>query len=216
MRPNQSLEHVTTHPDSDGEILQQDRRLRVVQATRPPAWPPASRRFYQKVKIGHIERAADREQVSPYPEEVNRRIIDSVSDLYFAPTEQAKQNLLQEGVPGASIAVTGNTVIDALLQTARRISTRKEQPWKAFPGWQEAHSAHGASAARTSAGRCRTSAMPSGASPAVCRGRVLRLPGPPHPNVQEPVHSLLGDVPNIFLTEPLDYLPFVQLIREPT
>jgi UDP-N-acetylglucosamine 2-epimerase (non-hydrolysing) len=150
----------------------------------------------------------------PYPEEVNRRIIDSASDLYFAPTEQAKQNLLDEGVADESIAVTGNTVIDALLQTAARdfdpTGTILER--LSLDGRKlillTAHR-------RENFGRpllniCRAvRSIASRYAEDVCFVYPVHL----NPNVLEPVRSLLGNVPNVFLTEPLDYLPFVQLIK---
>lgn len=76
--------------------------------------------FYQKVKIGHVEaglRTGDK--MSPYPEEMNRRLTDVLADLYFAPTEGSSTNLLVEGVSPEKIFVTGNTVIDALQYTVK-------------------------------------------------------------------------------------------------
>ncbi len=74
---------------------------------------------YNRVRVGHVEaglRSFDR--ANPFPEEMNRAVADQVSDLLFAPTERARANLLHEGVPGERIHVTGNTVIDALLEVA--------------------------------------------------------------------------------------------------
>ncbi|HIX01569.1 MAG TPA: UDP-N-acetylglucosamine 2-epimerase (non-hydrolyzing) [Candidatus Ligilactobacillus excrementigallinarum] len=76
--------------------------------------------FYEKIAIGHVEAGLRTwNKYSPYPEEMNRQMTDALSDLYFAPTEQSKQNLLKENHPEKEIFVTGNTAIDALKQTVQ-------------------------------------------------------------------------------------------------
>jgi UDP-N-acetylglucosamine 2-epimerase (non-hydrolysing) len=217
MRPNQSLEHVTTAILTRmGEILEQDRPDYVlVQGDTTTSMAASLAAFYQKVKIGHIEAGLRTgNKYHPYPEEVNRRIIDSTCDLYFAPTGQARQNLLNEGVPYESIAVTGNTVIDALLQTAARdfdprgtILERLAQDGRKVI-LLTAHR-------RENFGRpllniCRAV---RGLASRYARDVCFVYPVHLNPNVLEPVRSVLGEVPNVFLTGPLDYLPFVQLIQ---
>ena len=217
MRPHQTLEHVTTAILTRmGEILQQDRPDYVlVQGDTTTSMAAGLAAFYRKVKIGHIEAGLRTgNKYHPYPEEVNRRIIDSVSDLYFAPTEQARQNLFREGAPDESIAVTGNTVIDALLQTARKGFDPKGTELESLP-------LEGRKLILLTAHRRENFGQPllnicRAVRSIACRyAEDVCFVYPVHlnPNVQEPVHSLLGDVPNIFLTEPLDYLPFVQLIK---
>lgn len=76
--------------------------------------------FYHQVAVAHVEAGLrTRQKYSPYPEEMNRRLAGVLADLHFAPTDTSYANLLNEGVPGQSVLVTGNTVIDALLQTVR-------------------------------------------------------------------------------------------------
>src|SRR5262245_34314289 len=85
--------------------------------------------FYHQIAFGHVEaglRTGDKRR--PFPEEVNRRLADIVADVYFAPTERARQALLKEGCPDRNIHVTGNTVIDALQDVASR-----EYDWDAGP-----------------------------------------------------------------------------------
>lgn len=217
MRPNQSLEHVTTAILMQmGEILQQDRPDYVlVQGDTTTSMAASLAAFYQRVKIGHVEAGLRTgNKYHPYPEEVNRRIIDSASDLYFAPTEQAKQNLLNEGAADESVAVTGNTVIDALLQTAGRDFDPKGTILErlSLDGRKiillTAHR-------RENLGRPLLNICRAVRSLACRYAENVCFVYPVHlnPNVQEPVRSLLGDVPNIYLTEPLDYLAFVQLIK---
>ncbi len=217
MRPNQSLEHVTTAIlIRISEILQEDRPDYVlVQGDTTTSMAAGLAALYQKVKIGHIEAGLRTgNKYHPYPEEVNRRIIDSASDLYFAPTEQAKQNLLREGVAGESIAVTGNTVIDALLQTAAQDFDPQGTILERL-AWDGRKLILLTAHRRENFGRPLLNICRAVRSIASRYARDVCFVYPVHlnPNVQEPVRSLLGDVPNVLLTEPLDYLPFVQLIK---
>src|SRR3989338_5356998 len=123
MRKNQNLEHITTTVlEEMGKILEKEKPdYLMVQGDTTTAMAAGLAAFYKKVKVAHVEaglRTWDKHH--PFPEEVNRRIIDSVSELYFAHTESAKKNLLNEGVDAKKIEVTGNTVIDALLDTAKK------------------------------------------------------------------------------------------------
>jgi UDP-N-acetylglucosamine 2-epimerase (non-hydrolysing) len=130
-------------PDIDLNIMQDDQSssqvaARVLTSLEPilqaerPDWvlvqedtttvmAAAITAHHLRVKVGHVEaglRTGDR--FNPFPEEMNRVIADHLSDLLFAPTERARQNLLREGIPDARIHVTGNTVVDALLDVANR------------------------------------------------------------------------------------------------
>src|SRR3990167_6315449 len=121
MKANQDLEHITTSVLHEiGKILDHEKfDYLFVQGDTTTAMAASLAAFYKRVKVAHIEAGLrTRNKFHPYPEEVNRRIIDSVSDLYFAHTDAARQNLLNEGVAPERIEVTGNTVIDALLDTA--------------------------------------------------------------------------------------------------
>src|SRR5690606_6252933 len=84
--------------------------------------------FYHKVPVGHVEAGLRTfDKYAPYPEEMNRKLTGCLADLHFAPTATAKKALLQEGVPASRIIVTGNTVIDALLQTVKPAYTFKQR-----------------------------------------------------------------------------------------
>ncbi len=77
--------------------------------------------FYHQIKVGHVEAGLRTwQKYSPFPEEINRQLTDSLADLYFAPTEQSKENLLRENHPPQSIFVTGNTAIDAMKYTIKK------------------------------------------------------------------------------------------------
>jgi len=152
----------------------------------------------------------------PFPEEINRRVAGVIADLHFAPTERARQNLLREGVPDDAIRVTGNPVIDALHWVAAQpfdaASAGVEQSlFEQLDGRLILVTAH----RRENLGAPLEDICLALRDLARRYDRQLHIVYPVHlnPNVWEPVHRLLGDVPNITLTPPLDYLPLVQLMK---
>src|SRR5699024_11856502 len=81
--------------------------------------------FYHQIKVGHVEAGLrTRNKQSPFPEEMNRQVTDVLADLYFAPTQQSKENLLKENHPEENIFITGNTAIDALKETEKEDYTQ--------------------------------------------------------------------------------------------
>lgn len=174
--------------------------------------------FYARIPVWHVEaglRTGD--LAAPWPEEMNRRVTGALASRHFAPTERARQNLLREGVADASIDVTGNTVIDALLQTVARL----EQD-------AELRTSVEALLPRIDAGKkliLVTGHRRENFGPGfegICQGlRNLAMRGdteivyPVHlnPQVQEPVNRILGGLAAVHLLPPLDYLPFVELMR---
>jgi UDP-N-acetylglucosamine 2-epimerase (non-hydrolysing) len=174
--------------------------------------------FYRRIKVGHVEaglRTDDRWQ--PFPEEINRRIAGVVADLHFAPTEHSRQNLLRENVDDRTIVVTGNPAIDALnhiaqfpppVETQELLDRLHIQPNGRRLILVTAHRRenHG-TGIENICGALRDLAeqMPENIA--------LVYPVHLNPNIQEPVYRLLGDVPNIVLTQPQDYLPMVHLMK---
>lgn len=117
MRANQSLAEVTAAALTglDGVMALEQPDWVIVQGDTTTAMVASLVAFYHRARVAHVEaglRSWDR--AHPFPEELNRRLADSLSDLHFAPTEVARQNLLREGLDGSTVIVTGNTVIDAL------------------------------------------------------------------------------------------------------
>jgi len=188
----------------------------LVQGDTTTAQVAALCAFYRRIPLGHVEaglRSHDLE--APFPEEMNRRVISMVGQWHFAPTELAKQNLLDEKVAPTSVYVTGNTVIDALLEMRERI--RKEPP--ALPPAIEAV----LSAKRTIVlitGHRRESFGQGFEN--ICealkrlaeRHTDVAFVYPVHlnPAVGEIVRARLGAIPNIVLEAPLSYKPFVRLM----
>lgn len=176
--------------------------------------------YYQQIPVAHVEAGLRTGNLySPWPEEANRKLTGALATLHFAPTENSKANLLHEGVAPESIHVTGNTVIDALLEVIERLDKDVEL---------------GKQAAAPTAflkrnrklilvtGHRRESF--GGGFERICQALLetakqhpdVDIVYPVHlnPQVQEPVNRLLAGVDNIHLIEPLDYLPFVYLMSQ--
>ena len=171
--------------------------------------------FYHHLQVAHIEAGLrTHDKRAPFPEEINRRITSVIADRHFAPTQQARQALLAEGIASGAIEVTGNTVIDALLWMQDQV----HQAPPALPaGVAEAidgkrlilvtghrRESFGPGLERV----CLALHDIAEQNPGVC----LIYPVHLNPSVREPVFRLLGDVPRIHLIEPVTYAPFVWLM----
>ena len=215
MRPGQSLADVTV-----GVLRGVERVLRrvrpdmvIVQGDTTSALAAALAAFYERIPVGHVEaglRTGDK--YSPYPEEMNRRLVSSLADLHFAPTPAAKDNLLNEGVPRGRIHVTGNTVVDALkamraskvawhvpvldrIAPEQRVILVTAHRRESFgPGFERI---------------CRALRMIAERNPDVAIVYPVHL----NPRVRKPVRAILGRTPRVHLIEPLEYLPFVRLME---
>lgn len=221
MRPAQTLAELTaaifTHLDPVLGELRPD--WVVVQGDTTTVMAAALLSYYHRIRIGHVEaglRTGDKWQ--PFPEEINRRVAGVVADLHFAPTQHSRQNLLAEGVPEARILVTGNPVIDALQEIVRRPTPPETARLLAEkdirPGGREL--------VLVTAHRRENFDQPLEEICLALRELAetypqrLELLYPVHlnPHVQDPVHRLLADVPNITLLPPLAYLPLVHLMKQ--
>ncbi|WP_275094623.1 non-hydrolyzing UDP-N-acetylglucosamine 2-epimerase [Pseudomonas faucium] len=173
--------------------------------------------YYQQVPIAHVEAGLRTNNLySPWPEEGNRRLTGTLAALHFAPTSTSSDNLLKEGIDPAQIHVTGNTVIDALLEVVHKLENPVlKQTFEQQFGFLAAE---------------RRMVLVTGhrrenfgdGFERICQALVqtardfpdVDIVYPVHlnPNVREPVNRLLAGVDNIHLIEPLDYLPFVYLM----
>ncbi len=173
--------------------------------------------FYARAKVGHVEAGLRTfDKYRPFPEEINRRIAGVIADIHFAATRAARQNLLNEGVANEAIVVTGNPVIDALHAVADLPYEPSCGPLKDLP-W-------GKRLILVTAHRRENFGYPL---EQICLaiGDIARqyndsihivYPVHPNPSVQGPVARILGDEPNVTLTQPLDYLPLVYLMKRST
>ncbi|MGU3309312.1 non-hydrolyzing UDP-N-acetylglucosamine 2-epimerase [Pseudomonas sp. M5A4_2d] len=174
--------------------------------------------YYHQIPVAHVEAGLRTGNLySPWPEEANRKLTGAIAAVHFAPTETSRQNLLREGVAPQSIHVTGNTVIDALLDVVERIKTcqtLKQQFQRQFSFLGEGRRVI------LVTGHRRESF--GGGFEKICQALIntardfpdVEIVYPVHlnPNVREPVNRLLADIENVHLIEPLDYLPFVYLM----
>jgi UDP-N-acetylglucosamine 2-epimerase len=129
MKPDQDLEHVTTRTlHGVGSVINEFRPdWVIVQGDTTTAFAAALAAFYRKVKVAHVEAGLRTgNSSSPWPEEMNRKLICRIAQLHFAPTQGAAENLLREGIPASNIEVTGNTVIDALHWVTSRLANESD------------------------------------------------------------------------------------------
>ena len=120
MKANQSLADITNAVLTNlGPILEEDRPdLLLVHGDTTTTLAAALSAYYAQIPVGHVEAGLRTwQKYSPFPEELNRQMTDDISELYFAPTEESRENLRREGHPDSGIFVTGNTAIDALQMT---------------------------------------------------------------------------------------------------
>ena len=174
--------------------------------------------YYERIPVGHVEAGLRTGNIySPWPEEVNRCLTGVIASLHFAPTEHAQQNLLSEGVPAANICVTGNTVVDALLDVVKRLNTDTQLKREMEAQFDFLDSKKKLILVTGH----RRENFGSGFEN-ICRAldEVSRMPDvevlyPVHlnPNVQEPVQRILKGNPNVHLIDPVSYLPFVYLMN---
>lgn len=218
IQENQSLEHITTTVLTRvGEIIKTEKpNYLLVQGDTTTAMAASLAAFYQKVKIAHIEAGLRTwDNLHPYPEEINRKIIDDISDLCFAHTQQAKENLLQEGISQDKIEVTGNTVIDALLDIAKRDFGLKGTILDNIPFNQKKVilvTAH----RRENFGKPLIDICNAIKKLAVRYSPDIYFVYPVHlnPNVQKPVYAILSGIENVLLIPPQDYVTFVRLMKD--
>ncbi|MDP4536353.1 UDP-N-acetylglucosamine 2-epimerase (non-hydrolyzing) [Alkalimonas collagenimarina] len=222
MKPGQDLFDVTIHIlERIKAVLREFKPdLVLVHGDTSTTFATALACYYEKIPVGHVEAGLRTGNLySPWPEEANRQLTGVITKLHFAPTESSRQNLLAEGKADASIVVTGNTVIDALLSVVAKFDHSPEDfsdlatrlPWGGSDKRMVLITGH------------RRESFGSGFENICAALKTLAEKYPDcdfvypvhlNPNVREPVFRLLGERSNIHLIEPQDYLPFVYLMRQ--
>lgn len=221
MQPGQTLAGLTSRilQGMDEVIARRKPDIVLVHGDTTTTFATSMAAFYNRTAIGHVEAGLRTGNLySPWPEEANRKLTGALTELHFAPTERSRDNLLAEGVPADRIHVTGNTVIDALLEVVGKIRNdhRLETDLAArFPfldpgkrlilvtGHRRENFGDGFEQI------CR-------ALKTIADRSDVQVVYPVHlnPNVQEPVHRHLSGMDNMHLIEPQDYLPFVYLMQQ--
>ena len=216
MTPNQTLSRLTARcvEGIDEVIVRRGCDCVVAQGDSTTAMAASLAAFYRRKPLVHVEAGLRTGNLSaPWPEELNRRVADMVSALLCAPTRRAAEALLAEGAPPGSVHVTGNTVIDALLQTVHRERAGSERWEQKYPMLADAPVVLVTGHRRESFGQGLEN---------ICRALLSlarRFPDhqfvyPVHlnPNVGEPVRRMLSGPQNVHLVEPTAYPEFVWLM----
>lgn len=211
MRPDQSLPELTARLITalDHTLASESPDIVLAQGDTTTVMAASLACFYRRVPFGHVEaglRTWDYD--NPFPEEMNRVVAGRLARWHFAPTVGARANLLREGTPDERIFVTGNTVIDALLQVAAReipLGVDLDPARRLVLVTAHRRESFGAPFEDL----CRAIRAIADRNPDV---EVL-YPVHPNPNVRRTVGRVLGDHPRIRLTEPLDYGPFVMAMK---
>jgi len=201
-------------------IQQESPDIVLVQGDTTTAFVGALVGFYHKIPVAHVEaglRSGDKK--NPFPEELNRRLADTLSDLHFAPTEGSKVNLIREGFPPESIAVTGNTVIDSLMYTVKSIRQgnltldisdeildMRNQPNKLLLVTLHRRESFDTGIANI------CNALKDLTE--IHRNLVIVFPVHLNPKVRETVYNILRGLDQVRLLEPLNYVNFVGLMMK--
>ncbi len=173
--------------------------------------------YYKQIPVAHVEAGLRTGDIySPWPEEVNRKVTSTITELHFAPTEQSRDNLLNEAIPEHRIVVTGNTVIDALHDASSLLANNVE----AAAAFAKQFALDDTKRLILVTGHRRESfgdgfARICTAIATLAQRSDVEIVYPVHlnPNVSGPVQAALGGLDNVHLIPPQDYLPFVHLMK---
>lgn len=225
MKPNQDLSDITANIILGlREVLDEYKPDRVlVHGDTTTTFSASLASYYAQIPVCHVEAGLRTGNIySPWPEEMNRKLTGSITDIHFAPTEWAKRNLISEGVLESKIAVTGNTVIDALLHVSEMIDHDPELKMKLdqkFPFVSKKIDSSEKIILVTGHRRENFGEAFEGICYALlelAEKENVRIIYPVHlnPNVQEPVYKIMGSHPKIHLIKPQSYVPFVYLMNQ--
>lgn len=210
MSPNQTLASLTSRIvlETDSVLSELNPDCVVVQGDTTTVLAVALAGFYRKIPIAHVEAGLRTGDLSnPFPEEVNRVLTSKLARWHFAPTQGASHNLLSEGINPESVIVTGNTVIDALDATLKKLPP----PHPNSKQKKILITLH----RRENFGAPISDAMMAIAQLASEFREVdLIFPVHPNPNVREAAQAILGSETNVLLVEPFQYPQFVQAMRD--
>ena len=235
INPNYDLDIMTdnqTLSDLTAKVLlgitkvmeQEEPDMVIVQGDTTTTFVTSLSAYYLKIPVAHIEAGLrTNKKYSPFPEETNRHVTSVLADNHFAPTEEAVNNLLKEGIKNETIFLTGNTVIDALLWVIRKqAGSSSHDKWKKFFSKQYNLSFSPRKRLILVTGHRRENFGEGFEN--IClalsilakKNSDIQIIYPVHlnPNVQKPVYSILEGIKNIRLIPPLDYEPFVFLMNE--
>lgn len=215
MKPSQTLATITKNTIEELDLIFEKEKpdLVLVQGDTTTTFVGSLAAFYRQIPVGHIEAGLrTNDKNNPFPEEINRRLTSTITDLHFAPTQTAKDALLAESINSENIFVTGNTVIDALSYSVKNgyifSSDTLNQIIK-----QDKKILLITMHRRENLGEPMKSACNAIKNLALTyKDYNIIFPVHLNPKVQEVVHSILDSISNVYLIDPLDYLDFVNLM----
>lgn len=217
MKPLQTLATITKNTIEELDIIFEKEKpdLVLVQGDTTTTFVGSLAAFYRQIPVGHIEAGLrTNDKSNPFPEEINRRLTSTITDLHFAPTQTAKEALLVENVNPKSIFVTGNTVIDALSYSVKKDYVFSSDTLNKIID-QDKKIILVTMHRRENLGEPMKSACHAVKNLALTyKDYNIIFPVHLNPKVQDVAQSILGNILNIFLIEPLDYLDFVNLMSK--
>lgn len=212
MKEKQTLEHISIEVmNGVGKILKEEKfDIVIVQGDTTTTFISSLTSFYNKIPVGHVEAGLRTNKIYyPFPEEMNRTLTGKLATLNFAPTENAKNNLLKEGVEESKIFVTGNTIVDAvqkILKIHSDLSLNLPNDKKIITvtahrreSWENGLSRIGNAIKKLSL---------------IYKDIFFVIPIHKNPVVREKIMPILSDAENILITEPLNYIDFMHLMKK--
>ncbi len=218
MQENQTLYELTARITKGiGDILAKNKYDMIfVQGDTTTAFVGALCGFYSKIPVAHIEAGLrTQNKYSPFPEEINRRLVSPIATLHFPPTKRAADMLIKEGISPESLVISGNTVIDALLWSVNKEYELNDDVKKALsmPGKLILVTTH----RRESFGEPHRNVFKALLQLTQKFDDIkILLPMHPNPNVRKEIKSILSGNERIILTEPLDYRNFISAMKQST
>ena len=217
MKPNQTISMITANVLTGLEpVLQKEKPdMVLVHGDTSTTFVTALASFYQQIPVGHVEAGLRTyDKYSPFPEEINRVLTGHIAELHFAPTERNRQNLLAERISDDDIIITGNTVIDALLQVADKPYEFEDETLKSLDFVNKrviCVTCH----RRENLGENMEQIF-TALRDIACEFDDVEIVYPIHmnPKVREIAGRIFGEKENIHLIEPLQYQPFVNLMAK--
>lgn len=179
--------------------------------------------YYKQIKVGHVEAGLRTGDIySPFPEEMNRKLIGSIATYHFSPTETSAENLRKEGINEGNIFITGNTVIDALKLVIEKIKTSESLKNRLEEIVKKSGYTENTNKMILVTGHRRENFGEGFLN--ICKAlkqlakdnKDVDIVYPVHlnPNVRKPVNEILKDIKNVYLIEPLEYEPFIYLMSK--
>jgi len=217
MKQNQTISQITSNVLMGLEevFIKEKPDIVLVHGDTTTTFAASLAAFYQQIKVGHVEAGLRTyDKYSPYPEEMNRVLTGHIADLHFAPTERNRRNLLAEAVPDEAIVITGNTVIDALLEVAGKPYTFEDETLKTID-FEKRRVITVTCHRRENLGENMEQIF-SAIRDIAAEFEDTEIIYPVHmnPKVRETANRVLGNAGRIHLIEPLQYQPFSNLMAK--